>query len=175
MLLQFRKPVDGNETSAGGALRRFCIRRFQRILPLYHLTRVIAWWGRVSGTLPVPLEAADEPAEVVAAFQQGDVSGAGTGELVGCGHPGEPRQEDALEGGAQTTQTRLAGARALTWRMARFRVPPRFTATGATASAEVWPASTRQCASTPLHLVPPRFGLQADQLQALEFRVCFAG
>jgi peptidoglycan/LPS O-acetylase OafA/YrhL len=49
ILLRSRALREEGQTPAGVSLRRFYIRRFLRIFPLYYFALAIAWFGRVSG------------------------------------------------------------------------------------------------------------------------------
>jgi peptidoglycan/LPS O-acetylase OafA/YrhL len=49
ILLRSRAQRENGQTSAGMSLRRFYIRRFLRIFPLYYFALALAWLGRVSG------------------------------------------------------------------------------------------------------------------------------
>ena len=49
ILLHARAMVDQGTTARSGAVRRFYLRRFLRIFPLYYFALTVAWLGRVSG------------------------------------------------------------------------------------------------------------------------------
>jgi peptidoglycan/LPS O-acetylase OafA/YrhL len=49
ILLRSRALREDGQTSPGVSLRRFYIRRFLRIFPLYYLALTLAWFGKVSG------------------------------------------------------------------------------------------------------------------------------
>jgi len=49
ILLRSRLRIDGGQAGAGLALRRFYIRRFLRIFPLYYFALLLAWYWKISG------------------------------------------------------------------------------------------------------------------------------